>query len=293
MRPTLIPIALAITAIPLTTLAQDVDPFATPKKGAARTAPVEGDPFAEQSGDSISREPRTIAEGLRFNIEVCYESFSLPLSEAAALQRMNLPDSELYTRIVTMVADEKAKQERLSVLRVRAGQKATAESIAEHIYPTEWEPPELPNVVGVQIVEDRGKDAPAQAPNLEKLSNSPNMVNATDNLRTPAMPTAFETRNVGHTLEVEPTLQEDFRTIEMRIAPENVTLAGELLHGQDLAETKSPQFEAQKLSLGVIVKSGMPHLLGTVSRPPMSKVDPDSANTTWFAFVTARPVVPQ
>jgi hypothetical protein len=37
---------------------------------------------------------------------------------------------------------------------------------------------------------------------------------------------------------------------------------------------------------------GLPFLLGTMNRPPVSKVDADSDNRIWFAFVTVYSVKP-
>lgn len=270
--------ALSMATAPLTVIAQDNDPFAPPKPSSGGTA---------TAGSADVAQAKTPV-----NLEVRYESFSLPLATAAKLNREALPDSELYARIVRMLDEGKVRQERFTVIRVPSGQKGTTESVKESIHATEFEPPELPNMVGVQLAHPGGKDVSAGTPDPSKLERAPRMEDL-DTLRTPATPTAFETRLIGHTFEVEATLQSNSKAIHLVLAPGNTVLAGESIHGQGLAKARMPIVDSQSLSLQAIVFSGVPHLLGTVSRSPVSKVDPDSAKTTWFAFVTARPVIPE
>jgi hypothetical protein len=63
-------------------------------------------------------------------------------------------------------------------------------------------------------------------------------------------------------------------------------------HGTGLSKTTFPEFEVQKLIGSATVTPGQPFLLGTINRPPVSKVDADSANRIWFAFVTVDSVKP-
>lgn len=95
----------------------------------------------------------------------------------------------------------------------RSGQRAKFEAIREFIYPTEYEPPELPNSVTPTITETPGGGT---------LSFNP---------ITPAMPTAFERRDVGVTLEVEPTVGPDKKYIELSLNPELVEFQGFVNYG--------------------------------------------------------------
>ncbi len=98
----------------------------------------------------------------------------------------------------------------------RSGQTSKIEIIEELIYPTEYEPPELPQQVGNQIgIDAGGLLAPAPA-------NFP---------ITPATPTAFEKRDVGVTLEVNPIVSADRRYIELALKPEMVTFDGFVNYG--------------------------------------------------------------
>lgn len=84
----------------------------------------------------------------------------------------------------------------------RNGEQATISSGREIIYPTEYEPPQLPNAVG--IIPQGDFDIQGDATTFPA---------------TPATPTAFETRNIGVSLEVQPTVSEDRSTVSLALAP--------------------------------------------------------------------------
>ncbi len=93
----------------------------------------------------------------------------------------------------------------------RSGQKATIEVIREFIYPTEYEPPELPssgggNTGGTTVIA----------------------------IATPATPTAFETKNLGVTLEIEPSIVENDFMIDLRFLPEIVEFEGFINYGSPI-----------------------------------------------------------
>jgi general secretion pathway protein D len=100
----------------------------------------------------------------------------------------------------------------------RSGQKATIEIIREFIYPTEYEPPE-----------------PGEGGNGDNSGGS--------TVVTPATPTAFETRNTGVTLEIEPTIGENDFMIDLRFVPEIVEFEGFINYG-------SPIFSVGRTAIG-------------------------------------------
>jgi len=110
----------------------------------------------------------------------------------------------------------------------RSGQKATIEIIREFIYPTEYEPPELPNSVGT----------------TSSFGFSGGLVGGGGGGSfpvTPATPTAFETRNTGITLEIEPTIGENDFVIDLRFVPEIVEFEGFVNYGSPI---QSPSTDA-------------------------------------------------
>jgi general secretion pathway protein D len=103
----------------------------------------------------------------------------------------------------------------------RSGQKATIEIIREFIYPTEYEPPELPNQIGSSFGDGGGGGGGG----LGQVSSFP---------VTPATPTAFTTRNTGVTLEIEPTIGDNDFTIDLRFVPEIVEFEGFVNYGSPI-----------------------------------------------------------
>ncbi len=240
----------------------------------AQTAPA--DPFVKNNKEAkafeTAEEPK--------NISICYEDFSLPLAQAAALRRERLTDAEFYAKILAAVGKDDVRQETFSIVRARSGNKSNVENLTEIIYPTEYEPAKLSNAVtaGITATNKDGIEIPAgplPVPGPVAIA------------RTPATPTAFETRNTGFTMELEPTLSEDSNSVDLRIVPEHVTLVGKSTAGQEFSTTEMPIFETQRLNMAATLTLNEPCLLGTPSLPPGSKQDPDSAKRVWFAFVTA------
>lgn len=82
------------------------------------------------------------------------------------------------------------------------GLKATVEITREFIYPTEFDPPQLP--------QGRSGSVP---------------------IATPTTPTAFETRKTGLLLEVEPVISEDGRSVELTITPDMTEFEGFVNYG--------------------------------------------------------------
>ncbi|MEK7951135.1 hypothetical protein [Luteolibacter soli] len=200
-------------------------------------------------------------------ISVCFETFSIEKSEAAALYQGQPDDPALYKELTARVTKNKAKQEGFAVLRARSGEKSVLKGTSEFIYPASYLPAPNPG---------------------EKQSPSASDTALTTTAK--ALPADFKTRDLGFTLEIEPTLAMDNRIIDLRIAPAFVSLADRSKWGATASATETPVFESQELRSAYTLRGGQPQLLSTLSRPPVSKVDADSANRVWFAFVTAKVV---
>jgi hypothetical protein len=258
-----------------------------------RAAPVGPDPFADppEAGTGAAATPEVPANQ---NLSVRYEVFSLDLATAATLQRENPGDGATYERMVAMTARKEARHEAMTIVRCWTQNKAVSQSIAEMKFPTEFEPPELPNTIGVSIlppVSPTADDNPPAIPDTAKLKDAPH-ASQFEGISTPAHPTAFEEYQTGRTFEVEATLVPETGKIELRMAATDQTFAGMTTAGQGLSKVETPEMESQNLSTAATVTPGKPFLLGTMNRPPVSKVDADSANRIWFAFVTVDSVKP-
>jgi general secretion pathway protein D len=108
----------------------------------------------------------------------------------------------------------------------RSGQQSTIEILREFIYPTEYEPPELPNaVVTPQIVDlTTGEVTNGQAP-VTPI--------------TPATPTSFETRDVGVVLDVLPTVSADRHYVDIALKPSVTDFDGFINYGTPIT-TEAP-----------------------------------------------------
>ncbi|MGB6222558.1 Amuc_1098 family type IV pilus outer membrane protein [Haloferula sp.] len=101
----------------------------------------------------------------------------------------------------------------------RSGEKATIEIIREFIYPTEYEPPELPNSVGGGFGGGGGGLVGGGSQSFPV---------------TPATPTSFETRNTGVTLEIAPNIGANNFVIDLNFAPEIVEFEGFINYGSPI-----------------------------------------------------------
>ncbi len=107
----------------------------------------------------------------------------------------------------------------------RSGEKATIEIIREFIYPTEYEPPELPNSVGTSTIGGVGGGIGGGGAGIFPV--------------TPATPTAFETRNTGVTLEIAPNIGANDFVIDLNFAPEIVEFEGFINYGSPIQSPSS------------------------------------------------------
>lgn len=102
----------------------------------------------------------------------------------------------------------------------KSGTRATMEVTREFIYPTEFDPPQLPQGGGGGLL----GGAPTQ-------------------IATPTTPTAFEMRQTGVRLEAEPTVGADGNTIELTLAPEVVEFDGFINYGSPILSPSSSTFQ--------------------------------------------------
>ena len=154
----------------------------------------------------------------------------------------------------------------VSVL-TKSGQRATAQSVSEVIYPTEFDPPNA---------QKEGEEPKNQDPSGRDIPT----------------PTAFEMRPVGVTLEVDPVLGADGQTIDLNLAPEIVELSGEdviqevPLGSRTLATIRQPRFYTMKVQTSVTLENGASQWIGTLI-PRNDDGEIDSGRRV-LVFVTAK-----
>lgn len=145
------------------------------------------------------------------------------------------------------------------VVAARSGQRAKVEAVEEYIYATEFDPPQGLAVEAEEEIVD---------------------------VLIPPHGVAFETRNVGATLEVDPVLGQD-GTIDLNLAPEVVIADDPATVTTKLAENEMtvnvPRFHMTKATTQVSVHPGDYALIGT-SRLGIAKL-PEAKNPIILIFV--------
>ena len=136
--------------------------------------------------------------------------------------------TEPQFQVVIRALDQKKGADLLSAPSVttKSGMPAQIEIIREFIYPTEYDPPEIPNSFGNNL---QGSNNSSSLPGL-----NPSPATVSTFPVTPATPTAFETRNVGVTLEVDPVVGANGYTIDLNLNPEVVEFEGFINYGSPI-----------------------------------------------------------
>ncbi len=130
-----------------------------------------------------------------------------------------------------------------SSVMVQPSQIARISQVREFIYPTEYDPPEIPNQIGDGIGGGGVEAFPV----------------------TPATPTAFEMRELGGVIEVEPTVSSDNKTINLNVLADFTEFGGFINYGTPISNgtftvTENrilmPVFDAIKESTNVTIWDG-------------------------------------
>ena len=190
-------------------------------------------------------------------------------------------------QVVVRALNQKKGVDLLSAPRVttKSGQRAVIEIVREFRYPTQFEPPQVPQTVGsVTTRSDTGGIIP-----LGGASSVP---------VTPTTPTHFETRNTGVTLEVEPVVGPDGVTIDLNLVPQVVEFEGFINYGSPILAPSSsflntvtgglisspqsvltpnvinqPIFSTRKVTTSVSVWDGQTVVLGGLMREDVQKTE--------------------
>jgi general secretion pathway protein D len=179
-------------------------------------------------------------------------------------------------QVVIHALNQKKGVDLLSAPRVttKSGQRAVIEIIREFRYPTEFDPPQIPQTFQTPSTILGGTTSGGSFP------------------VTPTTPTAFETRNTGVTLEVEPVVGPDGYTIDLNLVPQVVEFEGFINYGSPIQTTDTnpitgassinvltpnvinqPIFSTRKVTTSVSVFDGSTVMLGGLIREDVQKVE--------------------
>jgi hypothetical protein len=114
---------------------------AAPEAAAKNEPNKPADPFADDT-------PGVIAP---FDCHVRMEVFVLPQAAARRAQQMFGKQADLYNWLELEMAKPASTVvlERMDVLRIRVGQRARLEGVDEYPFPTEYDPPQIPQTIGI------------------------------------------------------------------------------------------------------------------------------------------------
>jgi general secretion pathway protein D len=252
--------------------------------GTSGTAPALAPgnyPFLSPTGEPIGQFPVT-AGNRSGNLAIsanAIDSLLAGVSSSTALAPGIFGLSGVFTdpqfQVVIRALNQKKGIDLLSAPRVttKSGQRAVIEIVREFRYPTQFEPPQIPQTFGG--------------------GNNPNVAvgNSTGGTFpvTPTTPTGFETRNTGVTLEVEPVVGPDGITIDLNLVPQVVEFEGFINYGSPIrtssvnalgmAQTveltpniiNQPIFSTRKVTTSVSVWDGQTVVLGGLMREDVQK----------------------
>ena len=204
----------------------------------SQTPTEDFDPLGEVIDEDL---PRMV----RFHTEF------IEMPQATYTQLMSKPrtsanDTKLREECAKLIAAGKASMLESLCVTAHPGQSATSEAIAEYIYPTEYDPGELPKEIN-------GSPAAGSPP----IGSPPN-------------PTAFETKNTGSTLELEAQIGADGSFIDVRFTPTLVYLEDMINYGADKVSGAAgpvlmPQFYVVSVQTGATLTNGQPTMLSVLS----------------------------
>ncbi len=234
-------VAISLTALalfaqetpPVLPRAPQTTPPATTPSAAAPVAPP-SDPFVRSPGAPKKSEVAAPPAAVApVNLLTTLETWSLSQTDFVAILDGPADDGAPYARIEELAKTGKAKLLGLIALSTKHGQRAEVESIDEVRYATEFDPGE------------RAGDI--------------------------AFPTAWQTRNTGDALELEPILGPDGKRIDVNLVPSTVRLGGfEDWKPEAVASPQGqPKFYTEKVTTSLTVQSGRPAFLST-STPAVS-----------------------
>ena len=239
-------------------------------------------PFVPPGGDPIGQFP--VTGGNRSgNFAITGNAIdsllmgTSPASVAPGIFGLSGVFTDPQFQVVIRALNQKKGIDLLSAPRVttKSGQRAVIEIVREFRYPTQFQPPQIPQTFG--------------------SGNNPNVALGASTGGTfpvtPTTPTSFETRNTGVTLEVEPVVGPDGITIDLNLVPQVVEFEGFINYGSPIrtssvnalgvAQTveltpniiNQPIFSTRKVTTSVSVWDGQTVVLGGLMREDVQKTE--------------------
>lgn len=240
-------------------------------------------PFVDSSGNVVGSNPvtagnRSGSSAISSNAIDSLLSGVTSTSKAPAIAAIAGVFTDPQFQMVIRALNQKKGVDLLSSPKVttKSGQRAVIEIVREFRYPTEFTPSQIPQTFG-------NTGSTTTATGTSTSGSFP---------VTPTTPTAFETRNTGVTLEVEPVVGPDGYTIDLNLVPQVVEFEGFINYGSPITSSTTnpitgvstqtvitpnvinqPIFSTRKVTTSVSVYDGSTVVLGGLIREDVQKVE--------------------
>ena len=228
----------------------------------ARSLPAEptaqatpADPFIKNAGEAATAGKQ--GEVPVPNYMLVLETYTMDKNDALALLESERGSTARYRSVSDLMKSGKARLDILTAIAVRSGERTVVEGVDEVRYATEFAAPKAKGRL--------------------------------------AVPTAFEMRHVGDTLEAEAVISPDGRTCDLNLFPQRVDLLGFHDVGAMAEDSvvSQPRFGVQKLTTSVTLPINEPHYLGSLSPAANhAAATGEAASETRLAFVRINAIVP-
>lgn len=263
--------------VPLVLRAEEAIPAvaeAKPEMAAEDTQAEEVsiDPFAADSGQLPRPQgiPVERANRVRVPLQLRVETWEAPALEAARrLDEMKDPTRLAAMREECLGGVNGVTLVHCPVTALDASTRMLAEQVTEMIYPTEYEPPELP---------------PAAIATKDANAGSDQWTRWLEAAGKYAVPTAFETRNTGETLEaVAQAVAIEEKTWDVALQFEVVQLVGMSPHGAADLLIQMPVFNSFRTGGLLRLVEGEWRLLSSLEAP--RGIDGKPTGKSWLTLV--------
>jgi hypothetical protein len=241
-----------------------------PEDTDAPDGPSANDPFASNAVlGSGAKIPLNRGKEARAPLQLRFEVWELETKKLAARLDAVRSPNDLEALRKELLADPAAFLLHSLVSATDEKSRTMDESILELIYPTEYEPPELPPANLDPKDAQKGNSA------WERWLAAAGKY---------SVPTSFETRNTGGTLDVAiQPVQAEEKTWDASLSFENVALAGMISYGADDLMIEMPAFVSTRTS-GIVRLREDQWRIKSVQEAPRGK-DAKPSGKSWLTLV--------
>lgn len=244
-------------------------------------------PISNSGGGSTAVGTNPVTRGLRFGTAAIKSDSIDGLLSGSTVTNNTSPGifalsgvlTDPQFQVVVRALGQKKGVDLMSAPSVttKPGVEANVEVVREFLYPTEFDPPQIPQNFG-----GTGSGSSLLGGSSSSTGSFP---------VTPTTPTAFQTKNIGVSMKVNPTVGADNNTIDLVLAPEVTEFEGFINYGSPiqtsstdalgnpttvtLTENKivQPVFSKRSVSTSVTVWDGQTVAMGGLIREDVQDVE--------------------